>query len=109
MLVNFRETVLLPGRRFALMFRLPLLVGHAIDLLARLVAADRKPARLGLFLVPVGQAIAAEAREIHEIDVLDIAPFAQMPDEAAEGGCFEFYFALLVCCHGMPHPGGSRC
>ncbi len=35
---------------------------------------------------PVGEAIAAEAGEAHQLDVLRIVAVAQVADEAAEGG-----------------------
>src|SRR6266508_1801219 len=106
--VNFRGCVPLLAGRVALISRFPLLIGHAIDLLARLIAAHRQPARLGLLLVPVGQAIAAEAGEVHEIDVLDIASLAQMPDEPAESRRFELHFVLRIGFHGRPHTDASR-
>jgi hypothetical protein len=36
------------------------------------------------FVVPLGQAIAAEARENHELDVLHIPPLVEMSDQAAQ-------------------------
>src|SRR6266850_5327800 len=54
-----RGQLLWGGR--ALMFRLPLLIGHAVDRLAALVLADGDPLGVGLFLHPVGEAVAAEA------------------------------------------------
>ena len=53
----------------------------------------------GGFPIPIAQAIAAEAREIHKIDVLHIRPVAQMLREAPEGGGFEFSLCLLVHAH----------
>jgi hypothetical protein len=56
-----------------LMGSLPGLVGHAVDGFAALVLAHRQALGIGLVLEPIGQAVAAEAREIHQIDILDIA------------------------------------
>ena len=47
------------------------------------------PLRLGRLAIPVGQAIAAEAGEIHQVDVLHVAAFAQMFHQPAESGSFE--------------------
>ena len=46
--------------------------------------------------VPVRQAVAAEAGEVHQVDVLDVAAFAQVLDQPAEGGGFELAFLLLA-------------
>src|SRR5882757_1959199 len=55
-----------------LMGRLPGLVGHAVDGLAALVLGHRRTLGVGGFLEPVRQAIAAEAGEVHQVDILDI-------------------------------------
>src|SRR3984957_13461955 len=89
-----RRQLLGTGR--ALMRRFPSLVGHAVDGLAALVLAHRRALGVGLFLEPIGQAVAAEAREIHQIDVLDVATGAQMFDQAPEHRSFKFRSALLV-------------
>ena len=52
-----------------------------MDRLARLRLVER---RAGLD-DPVGQAIAAEPRQTHQLDVLGIVAVAQMADETAEG------------------------
>ena len=73
------------GRRFGLR-RLPRAIIHAVDRAARLVAADR-PALLRRSLGdPIGKAIAAEAGEPHQVDILRVLAMAQMIDQAAEGG-----------------------
>src|SRR6202521_115167 len=92
---------LLLGTGRALMSRLPGLVGHAVDGLAALVLAHRRTLGVGFFLEPIGQAVAAEAREIHQIDVLDVAAGAQMFDQAPEHRRFKFRSGLLVDCHGL--------
>jgi len=56
-------------------------VGHAVDGLAALVLGHRSAFGVRLVLEPVRQAIAAEAREVHQVDVLDIGAAAQMFDE----------------------------
>ena len=84
------------GTGLALKSRLPGLIGHAIDGLAAFVLADLGTPRVGLLLEPVGQAVAAEARKIHKIDVLDIGAGAQMFDQAPENGGFEFRSGFVV-------------
>jgi len=44
------------------------------------------PLRVGGVLEPVGQAVAAEAGQIHQIDVLDVGARPQMLDQAPESG-----------------------
>ena len=83
------------------MLRLPLLIGHAVDRLAALVLADGDPFGVGLFLHPVGQAVAAEAGQIHQIDVLDVGPGAQVADQAPENGGFQFRSGFVVDRHGL--------
>src|SRR5947209_19575395 len=74
----------LRGTGGALEFRLPGLVGHAVDRLAALVLADPNALGVGLFLHPVRQAVAAEAGQVHQVDVLDVGAGAQMLDQAPE-------------------------
>ena len=56
-------------------------------------------ALISRILHPVGQAIAAKAREIHHVDVLHIGAIAQMGDEAAKGGSFQFQLCFGVDAH----------
>src|SRR5258708_35627663 len=84
------------GAGFTLMGRLPGLIGHAVDGLAAFVLAHVSALGVGLLLEPVGQAVAAEAREIHQIDVLDIGTGAQMFDQAPEDGGFKFRSGFVV-------------
>src|SRR6267154_5290557 len=98
--------------RFALVFGLPLLIRHAVDRFAALVLAERDAGLVGLLLHPVGQAVAAEAGEIHQVDVLHVDPRAQMVDQTPEDGCFELGAGLVVeghgCCStGVPNIGAD--
>jgi hypothetical protein len=88
------------GRGLALIGRLPGLVGHAVDGLAALVPGHLRALGVGLLLEPVGQAVAAEAGQIHQVDVLDVGAGAQMRDQAPEGRRFEFRSGFVVDCHG---------
>src|SRR5205823_14788832 len=45
-------------------------------------------------------AVAAEAGEIHQIDILDISPLAQMLNQAAEGRRFKLCSGFVVDRHG---------
>src|SRR5258705_1798528 len=92
-----RRELLGTGR--PLICRLPGLVGHAVDGLAALVLGHRSAFGVRLVLEPVRQAVAAEAREVHQIDVLDIGAAAQMFDEAPEHRGFKFRSGFVVDCH----------
>ncbi|EGE55978.1 hypothetical protein RHECNPAF_77009 [Rhizobium etli CNPAF512] len=81
---------LLHRRGLVLVEIFPVLVRHAVDHFARFVLRHRNALGFGSFAVPVRQAVAAEAGEIHQIDVLHVAALLKMRDEAAEGGGFEF-------------------
>jgi hypothetical protein len=87
------------GARGPLVFRFPGLVGHAVDGLAALVLAERDAFGVGRVLEPVGEAIAAEAGEIHQVDVLDVGPRLEMLDQAPEGGGLELCSGFVVDCH----------
>ena len=54
--------------------RHPFGIGHAVDDLARRVLVHRDAARGRRLLVPAAQAVAAEAREVHQVDVLHVGP-----------------------------------
>src|SRR5690606_19373915 len=59
-------------------------IGHAVDDLAGPVLVEGDAGLLGRVAIPVGQTVAAEAGEVHQVDVLDVAALAQMPDQPAE-------------------------
>src|SRR5215216_4371524 len=92
-LLHLRELL---GAGRTLMGRLPGLVGHAVDRLAAFILAHRDAPGVGFVLEPVGQAVAAEAREIHQVDVLEVAAGAQMFDKAPESGGFKFCSGFVV-------------
>src|SRR5690606_24316882 len=64
----------------ALVLLLPLVVGHAVD--------ERACARVGygvaalfrLGAVPLGETVATKSGEVHQVDVLNVRAFAQMPN-----------------------------
>src|SRR3984893_15152810 len=103
-----RRELLGAGR--ALMGRLPGLVGHAVDGLAALVLAHVSALGVGFLLEPVGEAVAAEAREIHQVVVLDVVAGAQMLDKAPEDGGFKFRSGFVINRHAAlsPLPEGYR-
>src|SRR5580700_1316904 len=84
----------------ALIFRLPGLIRHAVDRLAALVLGHADALVVGGVLEPVGEAVAAKAGEVHQVDVLDVGPLAQVLDKAPEGGGLEFRPGFVVDCHG---------
>ena len=108
------------------MMLLPFLIRHAVDALARGGLAQVEPNILGRLAVPTGQTVAAEARELHQVDVLNVASLPQVVHEAPECGGLDLvhppakrrvgsvfvhgtegYFPLPVR-HDLPE-AGSRC
>ena len=77
----------------------PFVIGHAVDDLARLGIAERDTLLLGGGAVPFRQAIAAEAGEVHQVDVLHIGALAQMRQQRAERRGFELGAGLVVHLH----------
>src|SRR3546814_13728019 len=65
-LARLGEGLLLLRAGVLLVFRLPLGIGHAVDGLARRHLVDLDALRLRRILVPVAQAVAAEAGQIHQ-------------------------------------------
>src|SRR5688500_18424307 len=95
------ESGYLRRARLVLMLRLPLLVGHAVDVCAAVVLGERDGALVRGVLQPVGQAVAAEAGQIHEIDVLHVRARAEVLDKPAESRCLELGLDLWVDAHGV--------
>src|SRR5258708_8794803 len=85
----------------SLVHRLPRVVRHAVDRLAALVLAHHRAPGVGFLLEPVGQAIATESGEIHQVDILHVGAQAQMFDEAAKYGRFQFRSGFIVSRHGI--------
>src|SRR5690606_29017700 len=95
-------------RRFGLILCLPLLIRHAVDQLARLFLRHRDALFPRRFLIPVRQAVAAEAGEVHQVDILHVGTVAQMRHELAEGGRFQLRPGLLVKLgHSSPPSAGA--
>src|SRR4051794_27553085 len=91
-----RQGRLLGGCGLLLVARLPLVVGHAVDQLAGLGVRQLDAARLRRLAVPAAEAVPAEAGEVHQVDVLDLGPLAQVLDQRAEGRGLELGAGLLV-------------
>src|SRR4029079_4644284 len=83
------ERRLLLLRRLFLVLGLPLLERLAVDDLSALVPGHRNALGVGGVLHPVRQAIAAEAGEIHHVDVLHVGAATQMLDQALVDGGLE--------------------
>src|SRR5580692_7791242 len=90
------EGGLLLGARLFLVLLAPLVIGRAVDDLARLRVAEVDPLVLGGGAIPFRQAVAAEPGEVHQVDVLHVGALAQMRDERAESRGFEFGAGLVV-------------
>src|SRR4029453_6441294 len=80
--------------RLFLVLLLPARERFAVDALARGVLVHFDAARFGGFAVPVGKAVAAEARCDHKIDVLHVGTLVQMREQAPERGGLEFGIAI---------------
>src|SRR6516225_5672065 len=70
LVARFLQCSLLLLRRLRLVLGLPLLVRHAVDQLPTLVLGQRHATFVGGILHPIGQAVAAEAGQVHQINVL---------------------------------------
>src|SRR6185437_12707508 len=103
------ERRLLPPGSFLLIFGAPFVVRHAVDDFAALLLRHRHAALVGGILHPVGEAVAAESGEIHEVDVLYVGARAQMLDQSTENGGFEFRPALVLGGHDLLRSYYSRC
>ena len=68
---------------------LPLGVGHAVELGARVLGGEGDAAVGGAFGDPAAEAVAAEARERHQVEVLHLRMRAEMVAQAAERGRLE--------------------
>src|SRR3546814_9491275 len=79
-----------------LVLRLPLVVGHPVDNLAGGVVVQAQALLLGGGQVPLGEAVAAESRQVHQVDVLHVAALAQVLDKRAEGGGLQLGAGLFV-------------
>src|SRR3546814_10369353 len=75
---SFGKRRLLFGAGFLLVLGFPLGVRHAVNHFAGIIEADLDLAFIGSCLVPLGQAVAAEAGEVHQVDVLHILAAVQM-------------------------------
>src|SRR5690242_19212582 len=91
--------LLLVARGFLLVLGLPLVVRHPVNDLAGLRIGHLDALLARLLAVPARQAVAAEAGEIHQVDVLHVGALLQVRDQAAEGGSLEFGLGLVV--HGF--------
>src|SRR4051812_5126705 len=81
---------------FFLMFGFPLRERLAVNALARLVLAEVHAALGGRFAIPVGEAVAAETGEYHQVDVLHIgALLVEMRKQPAEGRGFELGILIV--------------
>jgi hypothetical protein len=87
---------LLLGRRFLLVFLAPFVIGHAVDDLAALLLGHRQALAVRGVLHPVRQAVATEAGEIHQVNVLDVRARAQMFDQAPVNGRFQLNAGFVV-------------
>src|SRR5215471_12191272 len=96
MLLRSGKSGLLLGGGFLLVFRSPFVIGHAIDDLPRLGIGERNAAVFSFGAIPFRQAVAAKTGQVHQIDVLDVGPLAQMLHEAAEGRGLEFGAGFVV-------------
>src|SRR5262245_39182690 len=100
------EGLLLLGRGFLLVLGPPLVVRHAVDDLAGLGVGNLDALLAGFLAIPARQAVAAEACQVHQVDVLNVSALLQVRDQAPEGGGFEFGAGLVI--HGVSPQGRYR-
>src|SRR5580704_10227054 len=89
------------GSRLRLKSCLPGLIRHAVDRLTALILAHCRPHGVGFFLEPIRQAVAAEARQIHQVDVLNVGAGPQMLDKTPKYRSFKFRSGFVVNRHGL--------
>src|SRR5580698_5516770 len=99
LLACFFECRLLRRRRVVLVFGAPFVKRHAVDDLAALVLGHRQALGVGRVLHPVGQAVAAETGQIHQVDVLHVGAAAEVLDQAAIDGGLEFRAGFFIGSH----------
>ncbi len=80
------------------MFGFPFIKGHAVENLTRFHFADLDTPLGGGLVVPAAEAVPAESRIVHHVDILHIGPGPQMIAQTAKGGGFEFNAGGVV--HG---------
>ena len=81
---------------FFLELVLPLTVRHSVYGLPRIRVADVHPAFLRGGQVPFRQAVAAETRQIHQVDILHIRAFLEVLYQAAERSGFDLGTCFLI-------------
>lgn len=68
----------MPAAKLFLIFFLPLTVGHAVNNLPGLVIVHVDTPFLGRCKIPFGQAVPAEAGQIHKVNVLYFGMFSKV-------------------------------
>src|SRR6476646_7508740 len=109
--IGLGEGGLLFCARLLLILRLPVPVWHAVDDLTRVGIGVTNPLLLGRLAIPAAQAVPAEPREVHHVDVLHVGPLAQMLHQTAERGGLQFGAGLVIelrCGHDRPPPTGLK-
>jgi hypothetical protein len=94
--VTCRELRLLLRRGLGLVSGFPFGIGHAVHDRARLLVGEIEAAFLGRSPIPFGQAVAAEAGQVHEVDVLHLGMGAEMLDQRAKRRRLELHAGALV-------------
>ena len=78
--ISLLEFINLIGGGFRLVLRLPIAIGHSINDFARLFILKFNALFFRSSRIPFRQTVAAEPREIHQIDILYVRTLAQMID-----------------------------
>jgi hypothetical protein len=99
----FIKSGFLRGCGLGLILCLPVTVGHAVDDLASCSPCPGScPFRQPHPGIPIGQAIPAEPRKVHHVNVLNIGTPTQVLDQPAENGSFQLNFRLLIHINSSP-------
>lgn len=91
--------LLCTGRGLELL--LPLINGHAVNVLLCLAVIHIHCLGFGRSQVPFCQAVTAESGQVHQVDILHIGPVLQVFDQSAK--CRGFNFNLLLSGHDKLH------
>ena len=83
-------------RGLGLVLGLPLAVWHAVDNLPCAFLIELQALFVRGVLVPVRQAVAAKATEVHQIDVLNVRAFPEVGHQSPECGGFQFCLGLCI-------------
>src|SRR5690606_8774054 len=81
----------------------------AIDPLAGLFIIHLQSSRVGLCRIPLGEAVATEAGQIHEVDILHLLVLVEVFEQTPKRSCFKFDLIPFTDIHTIFRSLGSAC